>query len=156
MKKLLIGLTLVLVMFSAAEAQDYKNAIGLRGGLFSGITFKHFVSDRAALEGLLETRWSGLGITGLYEIHANAFDVDRLNWYYGGGAHIGFYDSNKTGWGTAGTSYSVIGLDGILGMEYNISEIPINISLDWKPAVHIIGYSDFWPEGFALSIRYTF
>ena len=156
MKKLIITLTLVIVMVTAANAQDYNNAIGIRGGLFSGLTLKHFIGDRAALEALLETRWSGLGVTGLYEIHANAFDVDRLNWYYGGGAHIGFYNGSNTKWGTANTSYSVIGIDGILGIEYNIPDIPINISLDYKPVFNIIGYTGFWGDGGALSIRYIF
>jgi hypothetical protein len=156
MKKILLTITLVLIITLSAGAQDYRTGIGVRGGLFTGLTLKHFISERAAIEGLFETRWSGLGITGLYEIHANAFDVDRLNWYYGIGGHVGFYNGDNTTWGTAGTSYSVLGVDGILGIEYNIGEIPINISLDWKPVINLINYGGFWGDGGALSIRYIF
>lgn len=156
MKKALFAVILISFLAITAEAQDYRTGIGVRGGLFTGITLKHFISDRTAIEGLFETRWSGLGITGLYEIHNNAFDVDRLNWYYGFGAHIGFYNGDNTPWGTTSTSYSVIGVDGILGIEYNISEIPINISLDWKPVINLINYGGFWADGGALSIRYIF
>jgi hypothetical protein len=156
MKKLIITFSLVVIMISAASAQDYNNAIGVRGGLFSGLTLKHFIGDRAAIEALLETRWSGLGVAGLYEIHANAFDVDRLNWYYGVGAHIGFYNGDNTPWGTASTSYSLVGLDAILGIEYNIPDIPVNISIDYKPVFNIIGFTGFWGDGAALSIRYIF
>ena len=54
------------------------------------------------------------------------------------------------------THLSVIGIDGILGMEYNIQEIPFNISLDWKPAFNLIGYTGFWGDEIALSIRFIF
>ena len=139
-----------------ASAQDYKTGVGLRAGLSQGLTIKHFVSEKAAFEGLLSTRWRGLDITGLYEIHNRAFDVDRLNWYYGFGAHVGFWDGRNTSWGNTGTTYTVIGIDGILGIEYNFSEAPINIGLDWKPAINLTGYTGFWGDGGALSIRYIF
>jgi hypothetical protein len=152
-----IGLTFILAIciIAFADAQDYKTGVGLRGGTSYGLTIKHFVSEKAAFEGLLSSRWNGVEITGLYEIHNQAFDVEHLNWYYGFGAHIGFWDGNKS-WGTMGTSYTVIGIDGILGIEYSFSEAPINIGIDWKPAFNVIGYSGFWGDGGALSIRYIF
>jgi opacity protein-like surface antigen len=154
MKKFLAIVMFAVVFTAAASAQDYNNAIGLRGGLYNGITFKHFMGSKTAVELIGSTRWSGIEITGLYEIHNIAFDVDRLNWYYGIGAHVGFYNGDNTSWGTVGTGYTVVGVDGILGIEYNFTELPINISLDWKPAFNFIGYTHFWPDGGALSIRY--
>lgn len=156
MKKLLLTLTLSICIITLAGAQDYNTGIGLRGGLYNGLTIKHFIGDRSAVEGLLSTRWRGFEITGLYEIHNRAFDIDRLNWYYGAGAHLGFYNGDNTTWGDVGTAYTVLGVDGILGLEYNFSEIPINLSIDWKPAFNFIGYSRFFGEGGALSIRYIF
>jgi hypothetical protein len=156
MKKILLTLVLAVTLLALANAQDYKTGIGLRGGLYNGLTIKHFIGGKAALEGILSTRWSGFEITGLYEIHNRAFDVDRLNWYYGLGGHVGFYNGDKTSWGTAGTAYTVVGVDGILGLEYSFNEIPINISLDWKPAFNLIGYSHFFGDGGAFSIRYIF
>ena len=156
MKKIILLLVLVIGIKVIANAQDYKTGVGLRGGFSNGLTIKHFISDRNALEGLISTRWRGVEITGLYEIHNRAFDVDRLNWYYGGGAHIGFYDGVNTTWGDVGTPYTVVGIDGILGIEYNFSEAPINIGLDWKPAFNLFGDTHFWGDGGALSIRYIF
>jgi len=156
MKKVLLSLVLVIGMTVIVKAQDYNTGVGLRGGFSNGLTIKHFISDKNALEGLISTRWRGVDITGLYEIHNQAFDVDRLNWYYGFGAHIGFYDGVNTTWGDVGTSYTVVGVDGILGIEYNFSEAPINIGLDWKPALNLIGDTRFWGDGGALSIRYIF
>ena len=155
MKKLVLTLTLAVCFTAFINAQDYNTGIGLRGGIYYGLTIKHFISSKAAIEGLL-TRKYGFDITALYEVHNRAFDVNKLNWYYGLGGHIGFWDGADLVDKTAGTSYTIIGIDGILGLEYNFSEAPINISIDWKPAFNIIGYSAFWPDGGALSIRYIF
>jgi len=149
MRKLILTVVLAVSIVVLASAQDYKTGIGLRAGFSNGITLKHFVSDSRAFEGILASHWSGFDITGLYEIHNQAFDVQHLNWYYGFGAHIGNYS-------TSSVSGTVLGIDGVLGIEYNFSEAPINIGLDWKPAINIIGNSAFWPDGGALSVRYVF
>jgi len=49
-----------------------------------------------------------------------------------------------------------VGIDFILGLENNFKEIPFNISIDWKPAYNLTGYSGFWADGGAISIRYIF
>ena len=147
---------MTLSLSSMGFAQDYTTGIGIRGGYFNGLTVKHFVSNQAALEGIFTSRWRGFQVTGLYEIHNQAFNTPRLNWYYGFGAHIGFWDGNETNWGNRGDNYTVLGIDGILGMEYNFTEIPINIGIDWKPSRNLIGYSGFWGDGGALSVRYIF
>jgi hypothetical protein len=156
MRKIILTLILAVSIVALSSAQDYNTGVGLRGGLSNGISLKHFVSSNAAVEGLLSTRWAGFDITGLYEIHNEAFEVDQLKWYYGGGAHIGFWNGDNATWGDAGTSYTVIGIDGILGIEYSFTEAPINIGIDWKPAINLTGYSGFWPDGGAISIRYIF
>ncbi len=158
MKKLFLTFVLTFFILTMLSAQDYGTGIGLRGGFSSGLTVKHFISQKNALEGILSTRWRGFDITGLYEIHNQAFDTDRLNWYFGFGAHLGFWDGDYTytRWGEVGRNYIIIGIDGILGIEYNFREAPINIGIDWKPAFNIIGYTGFWGDGGALSIRYIF
>lgn len=154
MRKFWITMVLITGMALAANAQDYRTGIGLRGSPTWGITFKHFISGDAALEGLLSTRFNGFLVTGLYEVHAQAFGVSGLYWYYGGGAHIGswnkFYKDDRA------DNYSVIGIDGIIGMEYNITEIPFNFSLDFKPALNILGKPVGLGDEVALSVRYVF
>jgi len=158
MKKL--GLTILCSLFlcSFSQAQDYNTGIGLRGGFDNGLTIKHFVSSKTAFEGIVASRWKGLELTLLYEIHGRAFQTERLNWYMGFGGHVGFWDEKSADryWGNEGENYTVIGVDGILGIEYNFVEVPINISLDWKPAFNFYGYSGFWVDGGAFSIRYIF
>lgn len=156
MKKTVMIFLILFCLVSISNAQDYKTGIGLRGGWESGLTIKHFISTKSALEGILATRWRGFEITGLYEVHNQAFNVERLKWYFGFGAHIGFWDGKYASWGTPGTNYTVAGIDGILGLEYSFDEVPINLGIDWKPAFNFIGYSGWWADGGALSIRYIF
>lgn len=154
MKKLALSLVLGLFAFLPTNAQDYNTGIGVRGGFAQGITIKHFVSGTSALEGIIASRWKGIELTGLYEIHGRAFQVDRLNWYAGFGGHVGAWDGQDARWGDDGDSYTVVGIDGIIGLEYNFERVPFNLSVDWKPAYNFSGYTGFWGDGAALSIRY--
>jgi len=156
MKKILMTIAVVFCLVSIGKAQSYTTGVGLRGGLSGGVTIKHFVSSNTAIEGIVSTRWKGLNLTGLYEIHAQAFDVRGLNWYYGFGGHIGFWNGKYASWANDDKSYSVVGLDGILGLEYKIAEIPISLSADWKPMLNIFGHSGFWTDGGAISVKYVF
>lgn len=156
MKKLVIVLIGILINVAVVQAQDYNTGIGVRGGFSNGLTIKHFLNSNAAVEGLLSTRWHGVNITGLYEIHNQAFQTPRLNWYYGIGGHLGFWDGSKNHpWFNDG-SYTVVGIDGIIGLEYNFEPIPFNISLDYKPALNLIGYTGFWGDEVAFSLRFIF
>jgi len=158
MKK--IGFTILLAVFSCflSSAQDYNTGIGLRAGFTNGLTIKHFVSPKTAFEGIIASRWRGLELTGLVEFHGRAFNTERLKYFIGFGGHIGFWNGNYTRkyWGEPGTAYTVVGADGILGLEYSFIEVPINIGIDWKPVINFYGYSGFWPDGGAFSIRYIF
>lgn len=158
MRKLLLAVIIFTSTVAVTSAQDYRTGIGLRAGNPAGLTVKHFVSNRTAIEGMLATRWGGFVITGLFEAHRQLADVDQLNWYYGFGGHVGFWNGsyNRNYWGDPGTSYTVVGIDGILGLEYSFRDLPVNIGLDWKPAFNIIGYSGVWADGAAFSIRYIF
>jgi len=67
MEKLISIVIIGLSMFSSGLAQDYKTGIGLRGDYFNGLTVKHFIASKAAIEGILSSRWQGFQVTGLYE-----------------------------------------------------------------------------------------
>ncbi|MCD4772749.1 MAG: hypothetical protein K8R41_05120 [Bacteroidales bacterium] len=158
MKKIiLISLFFVASSFTL-NAQDYRTGFGLRGGTSQGLSVKHFLSSETAIEGIVSTRWRGLMITGLYEIHNPAFDVYGLNWYYGGGAHVGFWNNSDYAIPWAETdyngSYTILGVDAIIGIEYTFIDVPINISLDWKPAMNFLGYTGLWGDAGAVTVRY--
>lgn len=156
MKRIILVIALTTLAVVLVRAQDYNTGIGLRGGWFNGVTVKHFIAENKAIEGIVSTRWGGLDFTGLFEIHKPAFDVEGLNWYYGVGGHIGFWEGSRVKWSSADKPYTVLGVDAILGIEFNFDEVPINLSLDWKPAINLINNTGFWGDGGAFSIRYIF
>src|SRR5665648_672873 len=121
MKKIIFVLLIALLFGFETKAQDYSTGIGLRSGWGTGLTVKQFLDGNRALEGILDSRWHGFSITGLYEIHNQAFAVNRLNWYYGVGAHIGFWNGKYYSDYNNNTDYTVVGIDGILSLIH-ISE----------------------------------
>lgn len=156
MKKSLVLTLMLFGMFMTAEAQDYKTGIGLRGGVFSGITLKHFVNQNDALEFVAAIHSRGPLLAGMYQMHANAFDVPGLNWYYGPGAHIGFYEGRHSGWfDDVDRDYVVIGVNGSVGMEYKIDEIPIALSVDIVPLLNIVGHLGLWVDA-GITVKYVF
>lgn len=157
MKKIIIGLIFLMASSLSLNAQNYNTGIGIRGGLSNGLTIKHFVSSSSAIEGIVAGRWGGILITGLYEFD-NEFNTPGLNWYYGAGGHVGIWDTPKhaSWWVEGDVSSPVIGVDAILGIEYTFADFPVSISLDWKPAINLIGYTGVWADSGAFSIRYVF
>lgn len=139
------------------SAQSYSNAVGLRLGSSNGITFKHFLNQSDAVEIIAGSRWRGFQFTGLYERHQTINDIQQFKFYYGAGAHIGVWDNYRNHpWfdDDYRGNEAVIGVDGILGLEYTFSKAPISLSLDWKPEFNIIGYSGVWVGDAGLSVRY--
>ena len=154
-KKLAAFLFLLVIISFSSYAQDYNTAIGVRLGSGTGITVKHFIASNRALEGILDTRWNGVRITGLYEVHKGIPNAAGLGWYYGVGAHVGFWSSRNRR-NDFGNASAVVGIDGIIALDYTFNELPINLSLDWKPAFNIVGYSGFWGDEIAVGVRYAF
>lgn len=152
-------LTLLLAVISMANiiAQTYDQGIGLRGGATNGITYKHFLSEQDAVEFIGGFQDNGIRVTGLYERHEPALNVDQLFWYYGAGGHVGFYndDYNPSYREDNDNSSTAIGVDGIGGLEYRIEEIPITLSGEIKPFIEFTDPDIYlWDAG--LSIRYMF
>lgn len=145
-----IAILFVAVAFffsSAASAQDYHLGLGVRLSnsiptLNNSVTGKYFVTDRSAVEGIVSFG-SRFGLGALLEIH-NPLNVPGLRWLYGAGAYLGFEDKN-----------TFLGPTGIIGLDYKFENVPINLTLDWKPELDIIPDINFVPDAFALSVRFT-
>jgi hypothetical protein len=128
---------------NAQQSDYYRAAAGLKfGGYENGISFKFFTTKDVALEGVLGFRNNGIVITGLYEIHIEAFGVRELKFYYGAGAHIGSIGSGtyqRFGGSTQVYTKSqiLLGADGVFGLEYFIPRSPIAVSVDLNPRADI-------------------
>ena len=157
---------------NSLSAASYTTAIGIRfGGYESGLSIKHFISSSAAIEGIISTGWRyhGTRITGLYELHKAIDGAPGLSFFYGVGAHIGFYNKSywyngkcdggryeyKGQWYDCDGNRATVGIDGILGLEYHFTEIPFTLGLDIKPSIDLIGRGSHIGDG-ALTIRYHF
>ena len=152
-KQFLLTAFAALIFISTTSAQSmgrtYKTALGIKFLDGAGISLKHFLNERDALEGIAYFWSHGTRITGLYELH---FDIDGapgLKWYVGPGAHIGLYNY-KYGDG------AYVGIDGVLGLDYKVNNAPLNLSLDWQPSFEFGDGRGFAGNWGGFGIRYTF
>jgi hypothetical protein len=156
MKKLFLVFTAFSILSITAYGQDYRTSLGLRAGLPYGLTVKHFLSKTNALEGILASSWGGFVVTGLYENEHWTGKYPGLNWFWGFGAHAGFWDTGMNPNVDETYTGSIIGADAIVGLEYTFDEIPLNLSLDLLPTFNLIGYAGWGGINGAISIRYVF
>ena len=152
-KYILFTLTALAISFIQLNAQDYKTALGLRlssngPAVNNSVSIKHFINPQVALEGLFTfDRKAAIG--ALLEIH-NEMTTEGLKWFYGAGAYLGF-DSDKNN-----PDRALMGAQGIVGLDYKFANLPLNLSLDWKPELNIIDNINFEPAAVGFSIRFTF
>lgn len=149
MRSLLLTLAAISIFsLATVHAQDYKLGLGIRFSdasptLSNSISVKYFMNENTAIDGLVSFG-SRFGVGGLYEIHTPLNATPGLKWYYGGGAYLGFQDRN-----------AYLGPQGVVGLEYKFENIPLNLSLDWKPELDIVPAINFVPDAFGLTARFT-
>lgn len=157
----ILGLCLAFLLAGEASGQGYSTSggtsAGLRLGPDAGITIKHH-TGKAAIEGILHVNNWFQGFTGLYHFFHQPVGADLrgLDWYAAFGGHIWSYRrdyDNRPGWipNNANTGF---GVDFALGMQYNFPSAPINLALDWKPAINLVGGSGWAYSSVGLSVRY--
>lgn len=159
MKKLLTIFCLTVIttfaFHSKSNAQGYDNAIGGRFGAANGVTFKTTLGGNKMVDLIANFRsnstYSYFRVTGLYEIYNPINNAAGLNWYYGLGGTVGTVKYKPTR-----DNDLYLGVDGVLGLDYKFADAPINLSLDWKPAIGLVPDTDFDASGVGLSLRFTF
>lgn len=158
MKKFLLLIAAVMIS-SAASAQYYDWAIGVRGGVnATQLSVKHVFNNSNAVEALAGLGYSkhgsGFNFTALYEWNVPII-ANGLNLYYGAGAHVGGW-TYKSGHSEGKNNGFNLGLDAIVGLEYSLKVAPLAFSLDYKPRLDFLPSTEFIATGFALGIKYTF
>ncbi len=157
--------TLFLVLFFCVgltqngQAQNYNSAIGVRLGYPLSVSYKTFISETNALEVYAGFRgftgYSWFSLNAAYQIHNDISSVEGLQWYYGVGAGILFFnfDNNFFNDNSSNTSFSV---QGYLGLDYKFVNAPINLTLDWVPTYFINGFGSGFGAGYgSLGVRYV-
>lgn len=163
MKKIIIVGFLGFVLLGGANAQSYTNGIGVRVGPGEvGATFKHFFSERLAVEAFVLNRpafglnYSYFRLGGVLGYHFPIEAVEGLSWYVGGGlsmvAYAGGYRKNYANSAAVGIAPHALG-----GAEYKFAKLPLAVAVDWMPGFLIGGHFNgpFFDAG-GLAARYTF
>ncbi|MFY0593893.1 outer membrane insertion C- signal [Roseivirga sp.] len=90
-----------------------------------------FGNDQVGIDALLDFVYRPLGEQG-------------FSWYAGAGPFVAL-----------GGDFQ-LGAVGEIGLEYQFTEVPISLSLDWRPAFRLVDDTDFGVEGFGFNLRYVF
>ena len=138
------------------ESQNISdNAIGLRLGDSNGfgaeVSYQRAILNNNRLE--LDLGWrdgnnfSAFRFAGIYQW---VYLLDgNFNWYVGGGGGIATFNvddgDNNTGFFVAGN----------IGIEYDF-DIPLLISLDFRPELGFAGFNSDLDLDIALGLRYQF
>lgn len=164
MKKIILLIILFLPGL-LAEAQGFRNAIGIRGGLSSGFEYRFYTDDSNSYKFLLSTRNHGVQLNALREFHRyDLFDFShQLVLFYGAGLHAGFeswdelHFNNNNRWYDSRTAF-IAGLDGLVGVEYVFYEVPVSVGLEVKPFFDVFGKNTFrvQPFDFGFTVKYLF
>ena len=149
--KTILIVSLALMLSFSSFSQSYNSGIGGRGGVYNGISYKQFINSTDAIEIVGAFYYESLFLGGMFQMHNPIPEVHNLFWYYGFGAHVGFF-GNRFKPDEPGTR---IGASGNLGLEYKFDRIPVTIGLDVIPALNIISHTNFWIGG-GVAVRYVF
>lgn len=108
----------------------YNTALGLRmffGGPTAGITLKHFIIPKNAVEvGLLFPTSGGVILEGLYEYQGSFQETPGLYWY-GGAGLLGYFTEDEQD--------DYFGLPLAVGLEYKLKSAPLVFGFDWQPLI---------------------
>ena len=148
MKKIIAIAALLLGFAVAASAQP--RAIGARLGNGGEISYQHTMgSNFLEVDGGLGLGFDGtfnVGATGIYNFMISEFG-SGFGFYAGPGASVGL--------GLGEANYLTLGVAGMVGLEYNFANIPLQLSLDFRQ--HIGIGNGFWaPSSVGLGVRYRF
>lgn len=159
MKKMILTLALAVSLAGALCAQVDGKAIGLRLGSGFGygaeISYQQPLSKVNRLEVDLGLNSWGFGLNGVYQWVWDLSDLaDGFNWYAGVGAGIGSYNFKFNTLPDNPSNLSV-GVLGQIGIEYKF-EIPLTISLDYRPGIYIVPSFNGAYDGICLGARYRF
>ena len=133
------------------------HTLGLRLGDSDGfgaeISYQRALGDNNRLE--LDLGWrsgnsfDGFKLTGLYQW---VWSLDgNFNWYVGAGGGVGSYDFDAP----INDSETFFFAAGDIGIEYNFN-IPLLLSLDFRPEIGFGDFNDDTDFDIALGIRYQF
>jgi hypothetical protein len=162
----LVSLSLCLVFLNAAIAQNadnskvvvkqqksgsplYRSSFGVKVFPFA-LDAKFFVGKKNRAIEFIGYIDDGFRLTGLYEFHGDLNGRKNLKFYFGIGAHGGYYETTPE----EGIS---AGFDGVVGLDYKFLRLPLALALDFQPSLELVTpKTEFQPGRGGLSVRFAF
>lgn len=142
MKKLISTCVFVLLSHAALQSQPYNNAVGVRAGYSSGVTFRHFIDREFMAEGLALYNRDGFQFTAIYGYQFSPYAKERLYYYAGAGLHAGNWDEAFA-----------LGAAVMAGTEFAFRKAPVIIGIEWKPMINFYRVFDFAIPDLALTLQ---
>lgn len=152
MKKLVLILVAVMGIAFAANAQNDNLGVRIGGGqgYNAELSWQHGLGGNRLETDLGWANYKNLSSFSLTAIYQFVFGItDNFAWYIGPGAHLGLLSSE-------GETHFGLALAGQVGIEYDFSAIPLQLSLDIRPRFNLIPSTNFHWGDIALGIRYMF
>ena len=139
--------TLAVTGQETTATTDRKHQLGIRissqdAVVNHSITYKYFFNSTTAAEALFSFS-DPVAIGLLIEKH-KPFGPSGLNWYWGAGAYVGFGGGRN------------FGAQGVVGLDFLFTTLPVNLSVDWKPELNITKQFSFEPAAVGFSARFAF
>jgi outer membrane protein W len=147
-KSIYVTVALVFITAASSFAQDYKHQLGVRLGsidqvVSTGFTYRYHFKENKAIEGIFNLN-KPVSVGVLYEVFKPTSITPGLQWFYGAGGFAGFSGKDN------------LGMMGIAGLDYQFAgELPINLSIDWKPELTILSNVAFRASTVGVSIRFS-
>jgi hypothetical protein len=153
MKKLLVVAVAALFTFAAQDSFGQTKivggewAIGPRLGGMSGVSLKHYGGyNKSALEFIggwnFDNEVDGFAITALWEKLAPLSGNGQVSAMFGLGPTFRFGDPFR------------MGATGILGFDWRLKAVPVNMQVDWAPTYFFVNGSHFSAINVAYTVRY--
>ena len=141
------------IIFSLqATAQDAatergKNMAGIRISskdpvINNSVTYKRFLNSRLAIEGLFS--FGDPAAIGLLIEKHTQLGGSGLSWFWGAGAYGAFSGGRQ------------FGAQGAVGLDFIMTQLPLNLSVDWKPELNFTKVFSFEPAAVGFSVRFVF
>ncbi|PZR29968.1 MAG: hypothetical protein DI535_00240 [Citrobacter freundii] len=146
LKTTVIGFLLLFAgVSSIAQYNGGESALGLRLGGAAGITYKKFFNKSFAFEGVFannfESEHTGLQLSGTLQKHVPLAGY-KFSALIGAGAAYHFKRES-------------LGFTPVIGFDWRILKSPINIQVDWSPALYFGADDKVSLINTAFSLRYV-
>ena len=153
MKKLFLFATVALLTVAAQDALAQKKvvggewAVGARFGGSSGLSLKKYGGyNTSAIEFIagwnFDKNADGFTISGLWEKLAPLSGKGQVSAIFGLGPTMSFGDPFR------------LGATGIIGFDWRLKAVPVNMQIDWAPTFFFVGGTHFSATNVAYTVRY--